>query len=172
MHWHASCFIQSYFIKMTLPTTSKHQLVLKDYEAIINACNAFTSEPQLAETVQIIVIEEKHKEIDDTRRENKFRAITSILTDCSKHRKLEALKWHTGPDDSSTRPAEFWEALNKVAPNLQHLSFNFYTHELHRMKEMGILVRGRIFLNSCSRTFLVFNALLSFRPSFLRNSLS
>jgi hypothetical protein len=36
----------------------------------------------------------------------------------------------------------FWEALAKVAPRLQHLSFNFYNHELHRMKEKGISVRG------------------------------
>jgi hypothetical protein len=125
---------------MTLPT-SKHRLVLKDYKEIINAGNAFAAEPQLAETTQVIVIDEEHKEIDDTERENKFRAITTILTNCSKYGKLEALKWHTGGDGSSTRPAEFWEALTKLAPNLQHLSFDFYTHELNRM--MGISVCAR-----------------------------
>ena len=130
---------------MTLPIASEHRLFLKDYEAIINASKEFSAQPQLAETTQIIVIEEKHQEIDDIKKENKFRAITSILTDCSKHRKLEALKWHTGRDDSLTRPAEFWEALSKTAPNLQHLSFNFYTHELHRMKEKGISVRVGFF---------------------------
>ena len=105
---------------MTLPTTSEHRLVLKSYEAIINASKKFTAEPQLAETTQIIIIEENEEEenkeeenkeedeeIDDTKRENKFRAITGILTDCSKHRKLEAFKWHTSCYDSSTRPAEF-----------------------------------------------------------------
>ena len=76
---------------MTLPIASEHRLFLKDYEAIINASKEFAAQPQLAETTQIIVIEEKHQEIDDIKKENKFRAITSILTDCSKHRKLEAL---------------------------------------------------------------------------------
>ena len=82
---------------MTLPTTSKHRLVLKDYEAIINAGKTFTAEPQLAETTQVIIINEEEEdgedgEIDDTKRENKFRAITTILTECSKHRVLEAFK--------------------------------------------------------------------------------
>ena len=100
---------------------------------------------QLAETTQVIIIneeeDEEDEEIDDTKRENKFRAITTILTECSKHRVLEAFKWYTGSsmkwdmDDTSTRPAEFWEALTQVAPQLQHLSLDFYTHELHRMKE-------------------------------------
>ena len=121
---------------MTLPTISAHRLILKDYKAIINASKTFAAEPKLAETTQIIDIdEEKDEEIDDTKTENKFRAITTILTDCSKHRKLEAFKWRACPDDTSTRPAEFWEALTRLAPILQHLSFNFYTHELHRMKE-------------------------------------
>jgi hypothetical protein len=157
---------------MTLPTTSAHRLVLKDYEAIINASKAFAANPQLAETTQIIIIEEeelqeelqeedeqeqkKDQEIDDTKRENRFRAITAILTDCSKHGKLEALKWHSSPDDSSTRPAEFWEALTKLAPSLQHLSFNFHIHELHRMKEMGISVRGRIFESLFSQVVTAF----------------
>ena len=126
-------------LKMTLHTgTLKHRLVLKDYEDIINASKTFA-----AETTQIIVIEEKDEKVDDIRKEHKFRAITSILRECSKHRMLEAFKWHTGPADSnSTRPAEFWEALTSVGPNLQHLSFNFYTHELHRIKETGISVRA------------------------------
>ena len=157
---------------MTLPTASAHRLVLKDYEAIINASKAFAANPQLAETMQIIIIEEvqeddeeeddeenDEEEVQDEEhdeelfqeedeedenklreRENKFRAITTILTDCSKHQKLEAFKWHS-LDQSSTRPAEFWEALTKLAPNLQHLSFNFHIHELDRMKETGIWVR-------------------------------
>ena len=126
---------------MTLPTT-KHRLVLTDYEEIIDASKKLATEPQLAETTQIVVIEEKPKGIDETTRENQFRAITSILTECSKHRVLEAFKWRTGSDDSSTRPAEFWEALAKVAPTLQHLSLDFYPHELCRMNETGISVRG------------------------------
>ena len=154
---------------MTLPTASAHRLVLKDYEAIINASKAFAANPQLAETMQIIIIEEEVQEDDDEEddekevqdgehdeevfqeedeedenklqeRENKFRAITTILMDCSKHQKLEAFKWHS-LDQSSTRPAEFWEALTKLAPNLQHLNFNFHIHELDRMKETGISVR-------------------------------
>ena len=148
---------------MTLPTASAHRLVLKDYEAIINASKAFAANPQLAETMQIIIIEEvqedDEEEVQDEEhdeelfqeedeedenklreRENKFRAITTILTDCSKHQKLEAFKWHS-LDQSSIRPAEFWEALTKLAPNLQHLSFNFHIHELDRMKETGISVR-------------------------------
>ena len=156
---------------MTLPTTSEHLLFLKDYEAIINASKKFAAET----TQIIIIEEggeeeededededeeEEEGEDDDEddeeeeaegeeekkkKRENKFRAVTTILTECSKHRMLEAFKWHTGPDNTSTRPAEFWEALAKVAPNLQHLSLDFYTHELHRTKEMGISVRGPIF---------------------------
>jgi hypothetical protein len=88
---------------------------------------------------------------------------------------LEAFKWDTvpawlrSPDDTSTRPAEFWEALAKVAPNLQHLSLDFYTHELNRMKERGISVRGQIFE---SLLLLVTNALLSFSSSFLQHFLS
>jgi hypothetical protein len=104
---------------MTLPTTSEHRLVLTDYEEIVNASKTFAAEPQLAETTQIIVIEEKREKIDDTKRENKFRAITTILTECSKHRVLEAFKWRTGLDDSSTRPAEllggFSQSCAKVA---------------------------------------------------------
>jgi len=73
---------------MTLPTG--HRLVLTDYEEIINASKTFAAEPHLAETTQVIVIEEKDhdefEEIDDTKRENKFCAITTILTECSKHR--------------------------------------------------------------------------------------
>ena len=134
---------------MTPPTTSEHRLILEDYEEIIDASKTFAAEPQLAETTQVIIIEEIDEETDDTMRENKFRAITTILTECSKHMVLEAFKWHTGLilkwDDSSTRPAEFWEALSKVAPKLQHLSLDFHTHELHRMNEMGISVRGWIF---------------------------
>ena len=111
---------------MTLPTASAHRLVLKDYEAIINASKAFAANPQLAETMQIIIIEEvqeddeedddeeNDEEVQDgehdeevfqeedeedenklQERENKFRAITTILTDCSKHQKLEAFKWHS-----------------------------------------------------------------------------
>jgi hypothetical protein len=132
-------------LKKTLPTTSAHRLVLKDYKSIINAGKTFAAEAKLAETTQIIDIEENDEEIDETKRENKFRAITTILTECSKHRKLEAFKWDTYPNDSSTRPAEFWEALTKVAPKLQHLSLDFYTHELQRMKETGISVRRWIF---------------------------
>ena len=177
----------------TLPTTSAHRLVLKDYEAIDNASKAFAANPQLAETTQIIVIEEElekedeedqeddeeddeeeqeedeqkqeddeeleedqedqeedeqeqeeDEEVDNTKIDNKFRAITAILTDCSRHGKLEAFKWHSR-DGSSTRPAEFWQALTKVAPTLQHFSFNFHVHELHRMKKMGISVRGAKF---------------------------
>jgi hypothetical protein len=142
---------------MTL-TTEAHRLVLKDYKAIINASKVFAANPQLAETTQIIIIEEELQEEDEDeeqeqeedeeinviKRENEIRAITTILTDCSNHGKLEAFKWHS-LEDSSTRPAEFWEALTKLAPNLQHFSFNFHIHELHRMKETGILVRGRIF---------------------------
>ncbi len=130
------------------PTTSEHRLVLTDYEEIANASKKFAAEPQLAETTRIIVIEEiddeesDDEEIVDTKRENTFRAITTILTECSKHQVLEAFKWHTTPDDSSTRPAEFWEALAKVAPKLQHLSFDFHNHELRRMEEKGISVRG------------------------------
>ena len=133
-------------------------IVLKDHQAIINAGKTFTAEPQLAETTQVIIINEEEEdgedgEIDDTKRENKFRAITTILTECSKHRVLEAFKWYTGSstpvkwdkDDNSTRPAEFWEALTQVAPQLQHLSLEFYAHELQRMKETGISVRRRIF---------------------------
>ena len=117
---------------MTLPTASAHRLVLKDYEAIINASKAFAANPQLAETMQIIIIEEvqeddeedddeendeevqdgehdeevfqEENEEDENKlqeRENKFRAITTILTDCSKHQKLEAFKWHS-LDQSST----------------------------------------------------------------------
>ena len=150
---------------MTLHTTSKHRLVLKGYESIINAGKTFTADPQLAETTQIIIIDddeedeedewdgwdEEDEEIDYAKRENKFRAITSILMECSKHRVLEAFKWYTGTtsnwdtSNTSTRPAEFWEALTQVAPNLQHLSLDFYTHELQRMKETGISVRKRIF---------------------------
>ena len=45
----------------------------------------------MAETTQVIIINEEEEdgedeEIDDTKRENKFRAITTILTECSKHR--------------------------------------------------------------------------------------
>jgi len=148
---------------MTLPTTSQHRLVLTDYEEIVNASKTFAAEPQLAETTQIIVIEEKHEEIDDTKRENKFRAITAILMECSKHRVLEAFKW-SGRDNSSTRPAELWEALAKVAPKLQHLSLSFHNHELHRMKEKGISVRGSLL----TLLFLCY----SFRPSSLRRFLS
>ena len=129
---------------MTLPTT-KHRLVLTDYEEIIDASKKLATEPHLAETTQTVVIEEKRKSIDETMRENQFRAITTILTECSKHRVLEAFKWRTGLDDSSTRPAEVWEALAKVAPNLQHLSLDFYTHELGRMNDTGISVRGGCF---------------------------
>ena len=54
----------------------------------------------MAETTQVIIINEEEEdgedgEIDDTKRENKFRAITTILTECSKHRVLEAFKWYT-----------------------------------------------------------------------------
>ena len=146
------------------------RLVLEDYEAIINASKAFADNPLLAETVRVIVIEEEDDEEEEEeeevdlgdvqeddgeefqededddetlqKRENKFRAIATILTDCSK---LEAFKWHS-LNRSSTRPAEFWEALTQLAPNLQHLNFNFHIHELDRMKEMGISVSwGRIF---------------------------
>ena len=151
---------------MTLSTAHPSRLVLKDYEEIINASKAFGDNPLLAETMRVIIIEEEEEEEEEVdlgdvqeddgeefqedeedeetvqKRENKFRAITTILTDCSK---LEAFKWHS-LDQSSTRPAEFWEALTKLAPNLQHLSFNFHIHELDRMKEMGISVSwGRIF---------------------------
>ena len=130
---------------MTLPTTSEHRLVIEDYEEFIDAAKNFVAKPQLAETTKVIIIEE----IDDTMREDKFRAVTTILTECSKHMVLKAFKWHAGLvlkwDDSSTRPAEFWEALTKLAPNLQHLSLDFYTHELHRMKETGISVSGWLF---------------------------
>ena len=150
----------------TLPTTSAHRLVLKDYEAIVNASKEFAANPQLAETTQIIVIEEELQEqdepeqeedekVDNTKIDNKFRAITAILTDCSKHGKLEAFKWHS-QDGSSIRPAEFWHALTKVAPTLQHFSFNFHVHELHRMKEMGISVRGRIFESLFSQVVTAF----------------
>ena len=158
---------------MTLSTAHPSRLVLKDYEAIIDASKAFADNPQLAETMRVIVIEERVEDDDDEeeddeevtedeegegddvqeddgeefqededddetlqKRENKFRAIATILTDCSK---LEAFKWHS-LDQSSTRPAEFWEALTKLAPKLQHLNFNFHIHELDRMKEMGISV--------------------------------
>ena len=47
---------------MTLPITSKHRLVLKDYEAIINAGKTFAAEPQLAETTQVIIINEEEDE--------------------------------------------------------------------------------------------------------------
>ena len=106
-------------MEMTLLTTSERRFVLKGYE-IVNASKAYAAEPMLAETTQTIIIEEEDEEIDDTKRENKFRAITSILTDCLKHRKLEAFKWHTDweAQASWTRPAEFWEALTKDAPNL------------------------------------------------------
>jgi hypothetical protein len=127
---------------MALSITSEHRLVLTDYDEIINASKRFAAEPRLAETMQIIVIEEKpekDREIDDTDREHKFRAVTAILTECSKHEVLEAFRWHS-QGVSSTRPAEFWEALTKVAPKLQHLGFNFHTHELHRMDKMGISV--------------------------------
>ena len=129
---------------MTLPTT-KHRLVLADYDEIIDASKKLAAEPRLAETVQIVVVEDKHGRIDEIMRENQFRAITTILTECAKHRVLEAFKWRTGSGDSSTRPAEFWEALAKVAPNLQHLSLDFYTHELGRMNDTGISVRGGCF---------------------------
>ena len=158
---------------MTLSTAYPSRLVLKDYEAIINASKAFADNPLLAETMRVIIIEEEDDEEEEEeeeeevevdlgdvqeddeeefqedeedeetlqKRENKFRAITTILTDCSK---LEAFKWHS-LDQSSTRPDEFWEALTKLAPNLQHLSFNFHIHELDRMKEMGISVSWGLF---------------------------
>ena len=50
---------------MTLPITSKHRLVLKDYEAIINAGKTFAAEPQLAETTQVIIINEEEDEEDE-----------------------------------------------------------------------------------------------------------
>ena len=82
---------------MTLPNTiSKHRLVLKGYEAIINASKASATEPKLAETTQVIVIEKEHEEIDDTKRENKFRAITSILTDCLKAPEARGFKMAHG----------------------------------------------------------------------------
>ena len=59
------------------------------------------------------------------------------------HGSSTPVKWDM--DDNSTRPAEFWEALTQVAPQLQHLSLEFYAHELQRMKETGISVRRRIF---------------------------
>ena len=62
---------------MTLPTT-KHRLVLTDYEEIIDASKKIAAEPQLAETTQILVIEEKRERIDEAKRENQFRAITTI----------------------------------------------------------------------------------------------
>jgi len=149
------------------PTTSllEHRLVLADYEEIINASERFSAEPQWAETTQTIVIEEKYEKIDDTKRESKFRAITNILMECSKHRVLEAFKWRTGRDASSTRPAEFWEALAKVAPTLQHLSFNFYSHELHRMEETGVSVRHP--LNRYSHMVLMLSFRLSSHRAFL-----
>ena len=156
----------------TLPTTSAHRLVLKSHEAIINAGKAFAANPQLAETTQIIVIneeiedDEEDQEEDEQEQEdyeevynimidNKFRAITAILTDCSRYGKLEAFNWHSG-DASTTRPAEFWQALTKVAPTLQHLSFNFHLRELYRMEEMGISVTGRIFKSLFSQVITAF----------------
>jgi hypothetical protein len=56
---------------MTLPTTSAHRLVLKDYEAIINASKAFAANPQLAETTQIIIIEEEELQEELKKRMNK-----------------------------------------------------------------------------------------------------
>jgi hypothetical protein len=116
-----------------------------------NACQKFTTETHLAETTRIIVIEENYKRIDDTKKADICRAITTILTESSKHQVLKAFKWHTM--QSLTRPAEFWEALAKVAPNLQHLSFNFSMHELHRMEELGISVRMLLSYDTGSNSF-------------------
>jgi hypothetical protein len=86
------------------------------------------------------------KKLRPPRRTNISRAITTILTACSKHQVLEAFKWEeVDYDEDWTRPAEFWEALTEVAPKLQHLSFGFYAHELRRMHETGISVRGGSF---------------------------
>ena len=112
---------------MSLPSASEHLLTLGDYEDFIDESKSFAAEPQLAETTQVIIIEEYDDEIDGTKMEEKFRAITTILTECSKHRVLKAFKWHMGytrllrneVHDTSTRPAEFWEALAKVAPLLK-----------------------------------------------------
>jgi len=149
------------------PTTSllEHRLVLADYEEIINASKRFAAEPQWAETTQTIVIEEKHEDIDDTKREDVFRAITAILVDCSKHQVLKAFKWQTRGGGSWTRPAEFWEALAEVAPMLQHFSFNFFSHELRRMAETGVSVRHP--LNHYSHMVLMLSFRLSSHRAFL-----
>lgn len=141
---------------MNLPTSTEHRLVLTNYEGIVNASKTFAAEPQLAKTTRIIVIQEMREKIDDTQREHKFHAITTILTECSKHQVLEGFKWHTGLDDSSTRPAELWEALAKVAPTLQDLSLYFHSHELRRMEEKGISVRGGSSHITSSNAFCAF----------------
>ena len=170
---HKSPFSKSnqHVLEMTLPTTFKPRLVLTNYEEILNASKTFSTEPQLAKTTKIIVIDAKRETIDDTKKEEKNHAIATILTECSKHGVLEAFKW-TGQNDSSTRPAEFWEALANVSPTLQHLSFGFHTHELHQMKKMGISVRSPIppMLLILKMLFFFFGC--SFRPSSLRHFLS
>jgi hypothetical protein len=142
---------------------SQGHLKIKSLEDLSQVLASFRDDPNLALSIRALDVEENDLEdasnedggetvvgvehnTEDYAARNAAQAqgfcdgIASIVQEIAQNGRLESFKWKASYYRAPipTRPKTFWEALSKTAATLKALHLNFYTHEIHALRQQKL----------------------------------